>query len=74
MSLESRTFTIGLVTGMVLTAAVAYAISPYVANKATQRGVRRLLSEFPLPESLTTQFAQRAGVLVASEVQRSLYS
>lgn len=74
MSDNSRVFAIGLLTGMVLTAAVAYGLAPAIANRATQRGVRRLFGELSLPSGLSDEFARRAGALVASEVQRSIYA
>jgi len=65
-------FGIGLLTGIVLTGAVAYALAPAIASRASQRAVMRLGADIGLPSELTRQFAIRVGPIVGAEVQAAL--
>lgn len=65
-------FGIGILTGVILTGAVAYALAPAIASRAAQRATMRLGSDIGLPSELTRQFAIRVGPIVAREVQAVL--
>jgi len=69
---DAGTFTVGVLTGVVLTAVVAYGLAPKIAADATRRAVTRLVDELSLPHALSVQIADRAAVLVAAEVKRAL--
>lgn len=65
-------FAIGLITGVALTGAVAYALAPAIASRAAQSAVVNIGNDIGLPNALSVQIARQVGPIAAREVRAIL--
>ena len=70
--MEGRVFTIGLITGIALTAAVSYGIAPAIASLVAKRAVMQAGNRVGLPSALSQEFANNIGPIAAQETRALL--